>query len=749
MGVLNLATELAGLSVKQLVKKGYPEEVAQKIASGDLPMDPSSIAARQEQMGMLDERLYRGHSDDQISSDADWWASSSPHVSETYQKNLQSMFREYLDDDMYDYRSVLTELNEPTQDQIKGLLTDYDHLYPLAENKDFINASSDYAYSTKPYMEMETLESAEADKALSSVLEEANLMGAELTPIRTNASNLAEVNAKGKNWRTVETNSNKLKGLQNAESSRGVHKGTDQIAEAVKDSEAYDGVVFKNIDDQALDIPKEQRGDTYNILASRPDVKIRHADLAAYDPEYTGGNIMGGLLAGGVGLGALSQSDEADAGFVTRGGKEILEAIHSSKADFDKFDIGSVSTEPGRAGLQGPGLYFADELQDQYGNIVYKAEIDSPSSSLLDWEKPLSEQQHLGLGDGQQTGQEFYNSYVDSMADDIGLEGLASTSEEAREQAISSFRDFMLDEGILGTQYGIDGSNRGYSIFDDSIINIVDKTKPAGLLAGAAGVGALGQSDDADAGPLKLVSGLTPDLAARQLKNRLNKERQKGISPGNTATDFIHRNTNYDNGFLSTIKKSGEEYGGPSYSSGVREFAQELYQGTEDQAVRSAISDWATPRLQRGAAGSGAGLLAAGANAEEQPRSAAEAGFAPWPEYKDPNAPLPVPTGWDILDSVTGVLGMPMAGLQGIARGVYGLATGEDLTTAGAEAAHMMGAEWKNGGNVMTPGWDTGEGWSRYGDLTEKTLKDAGIPKPVAKGLGLLNEWAPQLLFPF
>jgi hypothetical protein len=163
-------------------------------------------------------------------------------------------------------------------------------------------------------------------------------------------------------------------------------------------------------------------------------------------------------------------------------------------------------------------------------------------------------------------------------------------------------------------------------------------------------------------------------------------------------------------------------------------------------------------------------MSAAGANANEQmtPEVAAIANWmgerdqadrdqARWewqqdfkpalPDYKDPNEPLPVPTWGDIGGSVLDTLGMPMAGLQGIVRGAYGLATGEDIVTAGAEAAHMMGAE--HNGSMMRPGADTGEGWKRYGQQTEDTFKQAGVPDGVSKGLGLFNQYVPQVLFPF
>ena len=72
----------------------------------------------------------------------------------------------------------------------------------------------------------------------------------EVTPLRHNAKNLAEVRGNGVSFNKVTTNSNKLKGLQRKESSKGVHVGTDKIMHAVKDSGSYDGTRFNNIADE-------------------------------------------------------------------------------------------------------------------------------------------------------------------------------------------------------------------------------------------------------------------------------------------------------------------------------------------------------------------------------------------------------------------------------------------------------------------------------------------------------------------
>lgn len=129
---------------------------------------------------------------------------------------------------------------------------------------------------------------------------------AGLSPLRTNANNLAEVNGRGAQWKSVRTNPRKLTGLQvdDPNINRPL-KGTDEISEAVKGSGNYQGTVFRNTKDDAIKTRGNEATDTYNILGSRPDVKIRHAN-AAFHPTYRGSNIMGNAdprLLGGMAVG--------------------------------------------------------------------------------------------------------------------------------------------------------------------------------------------------------------------------------------------------------------------------------------------------------------------------------------------------------------------------------------------------------------------------------------------------------------
>jgi len=197
------------------IEAGYPEEVAKRIVSGELPMDEASRMARAAEQG-YGPVLYRGQRDYvPLEAYDDIWASSSPSVAQTYADS----FQEY--------------------------------------------------------------------------------GGGTVIPLRTNASNLADVNARGSGWRSVQTNNRKVPGIET-----GVHRGTDRITEVVKDSGQYDGTHFRNIKDESAKVGGEQ-ADTYNILGSRPDVKIRHAN-AAFHPTYRGPNIMGNAdprLLGGMAVG--------------------------------------------------------------------------------------------------------------------------------------------------------------------------------------------------------------------------------------------------------------------------------------------------------------------------------------------------------------------------------------------------------------------------------------------------------------
>jgi hypothetical protein len=131
-----------------------------------------------------------------------------------------------------------------------------------------------------------------------------------VTPLRTNADNLFEVDVYGNEYTYPHVN---VPGY-------GMAMGSDEIANAVKlgnhraGGQGLQGTKFNDMMDDYNGYGEPS--DVYNILGSYDGVKIRHADKAAFDPDYNGPNIMGGAAgtAGVAGLLAAGQSNEADAG---------------------------------------------------------------------------------------------------------------------------------------------------------------------------------------------------------------------------------------------------------------------------------------------------------------------------------------------------------------------------------------------------------------------------------------------------
>lgn len=81
---------------------------------------------------------------------------------------------------------------------------------------------------------------------------------------------------------------------------------------------------------------------------------------AAFDPaKKDSPNLLAGGAAAAVGLGAATQGEDAEAGVITRGGKNLLEFWHGSPHQFDRFDMSKIGTGEG-AQAYGHGLYGAD-----------------------------------------------------------------------------------------------------------------------------------------------------------------------------------------------------------------------------------------------------------------------------------------------------------------------------------------------------------------------------------------------------
>lgn len=122
-------------------------------------------------------------------------------------------------------------------------------------------------------------------------------------PLRTNANNLLVKDAEGMNYEDVVLERSDVPDMEWMDYQRSTDK-TDGIAAAVKDEGTRQGVLFKNIIDDFYG-SEDDASNVLNVLGTRPDVKIRHAD-AAFHPTYNGPNIKGNAdprLLGGMAVG--------------------------------------------------------------------------------------------------------------------------------------------------------------------------------------------------------------------------------------------------------------------------------------------------------------------------------------------------------------------------------------------------------------------------------------------------------------
>jgi hypothetical protein len=236
------------LSVDEIMEFGYPREVAERIASGELPMDEASRAARIAEGETFSPVLWRGHDwDNPPDSNSNMWMSDDWDMSETYAGD------------------------------------------------------------------------------------------GEVTPLRHNAKNLFELDAEGEWHEDIYAEPWMLPGV-NLDDINVNLNGTEGISHTVERHGVHQGSLFRNIKDDKYppteyteeemlelgldedDLFSGNVGNVYNILGERPEVKIRHRD-AAYDPKYNGPNIMGATAAGAIGLGALTQSEDAEAIFLGTGAR--------------------------------------------------------------------------------------------------------------------------------------------------------------------------------------------------------------------------------------------------------------------------------------------------------------------------------------------------------------------------------------------------------------------------------------------
>lgn len=248
MGAASIAKIIA-----KWVDKGYPEEVAGRIASGDLPMDEASRLARAQEQG-YGPVLYHG--------------STNPDMTEI----------------------APMEVGKRNATGGNGLF--------LTDNP---RVASTYAYDAR----------VNGGKGPE---------GATIYPLRVRDTGRDDwVTVKDRGHRGEEYSTwwdeipaENIRGMDTDMYEAGQYLETDQINRTAN-RQGKKLVEYTNLYDSSEDVYSVGGTEVPSNVTAVLDNTLVRSPNAAFDPQYTGSNIMGSLLAGGVGLGALGQSDEADA----------------------------------------------------------------------------------------------------------------------------------------------------------------------------------------------------------------------------------------------------------------------------------------------------------------------------------------------------------------------------------------------------------------------------------------------------
>lgn len=360
-------------AVDDLVQLGYPREVAERIASGDLPMDTASRMQRAEAMGF-----------------------------------------------------------DPSDVQYHGTKADFTEFAP----SEFGNVGPGIYMSTNP-----EVASGYASRNLYNPEE-----GAQVMPLITRGKTI---------------------GMR------------DYFAQ-------YPDTAISQMPDTNAEL-RELGITAINEAAGAPDKAVfdprdvRSLFSAAFDPEYKGSNILGGAATAAVGAGLLAAPEEAEAGFVTKGGRELLEAYHGSPHIFDRFSLDAIGTGEG-AQAYGHGLYFADlkgvakDYRDELTRprIQFAGkDIDSPyTSDIITEFKPKIDEAYDDFAQGWVDEYEELASELEMDYDPDALAEFVELVKTGQEIPIS------VNKGVPNIdEYGIDANDlfdRYQDIEDEFVSNLAN-----------------------------------------------------------------------------------------------------------------------------------------------------------------------------------------------------------------------------------------------------------------------------------
>ena len=307
--------------------------------------------------------------------------------------------------------------------------------------------------------------------------------------------------------------------------------------------------------------------------------------------------------------------------------------------------------------------------------------------------------------------------------------------------------------------------------------------------APAAGAGLMFPSDEAEALPVAAFKSGVQHPAA-QLRKLVQKNKQNGVSPEKTVTDWIHKNTNYEH--IGKVGRQTEGMGGDWYKGQIDELYKMILDGADKDTING-LDAWKGSRVSRDsshvmphvAAAATAATAAGGANAEDwaplrtnqspapeyNPRSPQEAGFPSFESYEpepsmwekaggailgslgtalepwmEGGAIAESPIGKRVYSNVGEVMDLteiPARAAHGVIRGGYGLLNGESPRQALNEGVDTYNSTMDENGQRFSDwvGTQGGTEWDKTAAYWGTQLADPtnllglGLVKGAAKGL--------------
>jgi hypothetical protein len=270
MGLLNLL----GKPVKEIVAMGYPESVAKRISSGDLPMDEASRAARRDAFGQPMFHASRQDIPEMKAGYSDGLLFVTPN---------QEFANNWLGKGKYQTRIGAEDEIRALRKEQKGLFFKDEVLNAAPEDR----RSEVYDQMWTDYKDYIRNKDVEADKTYSSIY-----------PMRAKSEKVFDPT---KDFELARPFFEKQLGSPlSAESERSLRNGAYLYYEN-KDfvdwakANGFDSIKLAENNDGVLD-----------TLALTDPSQLR-SEFAAFDPEYTGSNILGSRVAPTAGAGILGQ----------------------------------------------------------------------------------------------------------------------------------------------------------------------------------------------------------------------------------------------------------------------------------------------------------------------------------------------------------------------------------------------------------------------------------------------------------